>query len=64
MFTLEMIAASTADTGGMHVVMLVLLLVAVALIVAGGVIAVFTLYNLRKEQTLSANVSELESELT
>lgn len=61
MFIATLIAASTTDTSGIHIVMLVLILVAVALIITGGTIAAFTLYNLRKAQ---ATQTELESEPT
>jgi len=48
MSVMGMLALSAADSGGMRPVLLTLLLVAIILLFAGGIIALLTLLNQRK----------------
>ena len=48
MSVIGMLALSAADSGGMRPVLLTLLLVAIILLFAGGIIALLTLLNQRK----------------
>ena len=50
MFVMGALALSAADNGGMRPVLLLLLVIAIILIFAGGVIALWTLRNQRKNQ--------------
>lgn len=50
MSVFAMLALHAMDNGGMRVTLLILLFVAIALIVTGSIIAVFTLFQQRKER--------------
>ncbi len=52
MSVFAMLASQAMDNGGMRVTLLILLFVAIALIITGSIIAVFTLFQQRKERTL------------
>ena len=53
---------STANSGGMRLLLLSLVLVAVVLLVAGGTIALLTLFNHRRSKLASIASNKLESE--
>jgi hypothetical protein len=59
MAVLGMLMASTADNGSMRLILLVLILVAVALLLTGGTIAIVTFFSVRR-----AVAASLESERT
>jgi hypothetical protein len=59
MLALSMLMASTADNGGMRLILLILVLVAVALLLTGGTIALVTFFSVRRTV-----VASLESERT
>lgn len=52
----------SAASGGPRTLLFVLVLVAVALIIAGAVIAAYTWYNLQKAKSAQINATLLESE--
>jgi flagellar basal body-associated protein FliL len=52
-----LLVLGAADAGGMRVVLLALLIVAILLIVAGAGIAVYTFYNARKRQSGAPHLS-------
>ena len=49
---LTMLALSAADDSGKRAILLILLLIAIALILAGAIIALFTMYNQRRTQAM------------
>ncbi len=59
MATLEMLMASTADGGSLRLILLVLIVVAIALLLTGGTIALVTFFGVRR-----AALASLESERT
>lgn len=50
MFVFSMLALSLADDGNLRVILLIMILVAVALILGGCTIAIFTLKQLRESE--------------
>ncbi len=52
------LAMSAVDGGAMRVALFIMVLVAVALIIIGCVIALLTLYNQRKNQAANKNLRE------
>ena len=59
---LGMLALSAADSGGMRPMLLTLLLVAITLLFAGGIIALLTLRSQRKANEIPLDSAQLESE--
>ena len=62
MSVMGMLALGAADSGGMRPMFLTLLLVAIALLFAGGIIALLTLRSQRKASASALNPARLESE--
>ncbi len=59
MAVLGMLMASTADNGSLRIILLILLLVAIALLLTGGTIALLTFFSVRR-----AVAGSLEGERT
>jgi len=62
MSVMGMLALSAADSGGMRPMLLTLLLVAIILLFAGGIIALLTLRSQRKANDTPHNSAQMESE--
>jgi len=62
MSVMGMLALSAADSGGMRPMLLTLLLVAIILLFAGGIIALLTLRSQRKANGTPFNSAQMESE--
>ena len=62
MSTLGVIVFSTADNGGMRLILLSLVVVAVMLLLAASIIALMTLRNQRRASLVSIPSNHLESE--
>jgi hypothetical protein len=62
MSVMGMLALSAADSGGMRPMLLTLLLLAITLLFAGGIIALLTLRSQRKANDTPLNSAQLESE--
>lgn len=61
MSVLTMLLLPAAGSDGLRALLLVLLLIAIALIIAGGVIAVLTLFKQRKDGAMHADRTPGES---
>jgi flagellar basal body-associated protein FliL len=57
MSAVTMLVANAEDGGGMHIFLLILLIVAIVLILAGATIAMFTLYYQRKTRAFDTHRS-------